>query len=118
MRVIHAILLLGTATGFNLAPNSALAATVVKAAAAAATDQASCSNTAPTSVEVALLQLVVSNDKDVNIAAAREQIAAAAASGATLIVLPEVWNSPYATQAFTEYAEAIPGGPSSAMLVA
>jgi omega-amidase len=118
MRLIHAILLLGPAIGFNLASKPALAATLAKVAASAAADQASCADAAPSSVEVALLQLVVSNDKFANIAAAREQIAAAAASGALLIVLPEVWNSPYATKAFPEYAEEIPGGPSSAMLVA
>ena len=29
-------------------------------------------------------------------------------SGASLCVLPEIWNSPYATSAFAEYAEVLP----------
>ena len=42
-----------------------------------------------------------------------------------LVVLPEIWNSPYATGAFPEYAEVLPkvgansceGSPSSALLM-
>lgn len=66
------------------------------------------SNATPSSVRVALCQLPVKADKAANIAAARGAIASAAAKGAELIVLPEVWNSPYATASFPRYAEAIP----------
>ena len=103
-------------SGFNVAPRTVFAATLAKAKVSA--DERACKTTTPSSVDVALLQLSVSNDKDVNIASAKENISSAAMLGAQLIVLPEVWNSPYATAAFPEYAETIPGGPSSAMLVA
>jgi len=55
---------------------------------------------------VALLQLPVSADKSTNLSTAREYVIEARESGASLCVLPEIWNSPYATAAFPDYAEA------------
>jgi apolipoprotein N-acyltransferase len=69
-----------------------------------------------TSVHVALCQTKVTADKGLNIATAREAVRAAASKGAELIILPEIWNGPYATTAFPEYAESVPGGESTAML--
>lgn len=49
----------------------------------------------------------VGADKLTNIAKAQEMVLSAA-SNADIVVLPEVWNSPYATQSFPVYAEPIP----------
>ncbi|BEJ18087.1 hypothetical protein CspHIS471_0703640 [Cutaneotrichosporon sp. HIS471] len=60
---------------------------------------------------LALLQLAgLSANKANNIAVARKAVAAAAASvpKPDLIVLPEIWNSPYAVTAFREYSERVP----------
>jgi omega-amidase len=70
------------------------------------------------SVHVALCQTPVTSDKNINIATAREAIRTAASQGAELIILPEIWNGPYATSAFPKYAESVPGGESTAMLSA
>ena len=119
MKVFLALsLLLGSTSGFDFGAKSAVAAKTVKAAALDSGVQASCSDAMPLSVDVALLQLAVTGDKAANIAKARQQIAEAVATGAQLVVLPEIWNSPYATAAFPEYAEGIPGGPSTDMLTA
>lgn len=44
-------------------------------------------------------------DKNTNLSTCSRYIESAAKSGAGLIVLPEIWNSPYATAAFPDYAE-------------
>ena len=61
-----------------------------------------------TNNRVALLQLPVTSCKSTNIQTAKEYIQKAYQSGAQLCVLPEIWNSPYATSAFREYAEVLP----------
>jgi omega-amidase len=79
-------------------------------------------------LRVALCQFHVTPDKERNHATARDYIDRAVAQGATLIILPEIWNSPYATSAFPEYAEVLPqlgdtevanqaSSPSSALLM-
>ncbi|KAL7471420.1 hypothetical protein ACHAXS_012482 [Conticribra weissflogii] len=57
---------------------------------------------------VALLQFEVTRDKSKNLQTAREYITRARESGASLCVLPEIWNGPYATSAFGDYAEILP----------
>ena len=57
---------------------------------------------------VALLQFYVDESKDTNHKTATEYLSRAAAEGAELCVLPEIWNGPYATAAFPEYAEVLP----------
>lgn len=57
---------------------------------------------------VALLQLPVTYNKDRNLQTAIKYIRKAQSAGARLCVLPEIWNSPYATAAFPEYAELLP----------
>ena len=57
---------------------------------------------------VALLQFNVDESKDTNHKTAIEYLSRAAAEGAQLSVLPEIWNGPYATAAFPEYAEVLP----------
>jgi omega-amidase len=62
----------------------------------------------------------VTTDKARNIAHARSAIEEAAEKGAQLVVLPEIWNSPYSNDSFPVYAEDIDAGidasPSTAML--
>ncbi|KAJ1687313.1 hypothetical protein LUZ63_018703 [Rhynchospora breviuscula] len=69
---------------------------------------------------IALCQLSVTSDKPRNIQHARKAIEEAAGKGAQLIVLPEVWNSPYLSDSFPVYAEDIEAGgdaaPSFSML--
>lgn len=64
------------------------------------------SGTSPSRVGVC--QFAATEDKVANIATATRMVRQAAAGGARLIVLPEVWNGPYATSAFGEYAERCP----------
>jgi omega-amidase len=61
-----------------------------------------------TKLKLALCQLAVSGDKAANAAAAAAAVAAAAAAGARLVVLPEMWNCPYANASFPLYAEECP----------
>lgn len=54
-------------------------------------------------------------DKLENYRTAQNFLSEAAEKGAQLAVLPEIWNSPYATAAFPDYAESLPNiGDSSA----
>ncbi|CAL5401574.1 unnamed protein product [Camellia sinensis] len=70
--------------------------------------------------KIALCQLLVTTNKERNIAHARKAIEEAANKGAQLILLPEIWNSPYSNDSFPVYAEDIDAGgdasPSTAML--
>ncbi|KAF8063739.1 NLP3 [Scenedesmus sp. PABB004] len=63
-------------------------------------------------VKAALCQLSVTADKQQNIATARAAIEEAAAAGAKLVVLPEMWNCPYSNDSFPTYAEDLEAGPS------
>lgn len=58
------------------------------------------------------MQLLVDADKDTNIERAGKAIAEAAAGGAQLVVLPEIWNSPYSNASFPVAAEDVEGGES------
>lgn len=73
-----------------------------------------------TKFKIALCQLLVTTNKERNIAHARKAIEEAANNGAQLILLPEIWNSPYSNDSFPVYAEDIDAGgdasPSTAML--
>lgn len=63
-------------------------------------------------IRVALLQFRVTEDKEKNLETARDFLLRAKNQNAKLAVLPEIWNSPYATSAFAEYAEEIPNNES------
>ncbi|CAN0918435.1 Omega-amidase, chloroplastic [Linum grandiflorum] len=69
---------------------------------------------------IGLCQLAVTADKQLNIEHARKAIEEASKKGAKLVVLPEIWNSPYSNASFPFYAEDIDAGgdasPSTAML--
>ncbi|PSR93613.1 Omega-amidase [Actinidia chinensis var. chinensis] len=73
-----------------------------------------------TKFKIGLCQLLVTADKERNIAHARQAIQDAAKKGAQLVVLPEIWNGPYSNDSFPVYAEDIDVGgdasPSTAML--
>ncbi|KAK9149181.1 hypothetical protein Scep_007938 [Stephania cephalantha] len=72
-----------------------------------------------TKFKVALCQLLVTRDKEKNIARARELIQDAAAAGAKLVVLPEMWNCPYSDEFFSKFSEDFTdekASPSFAML--
>ncbi|XP_048332331.2 omega-amidase, chloroplastic isoform X1 [Ziziphus jujuba] len=73
-----------------------------------------------TKFKIGLCQLSVTADKERNIAHARKAIEEAAGKGAQLVLLPEIWNSPYSNDSFPVYAEDIDAGadasPSTAML--
>ncbi|KAK4526615.1 hypothetical protein GAYE_SCF26G4531 [Galdieria yellowstonensis] len=57
---------------------------------------------------IALCQILSTDNKEANIAKAVEAIEKAARKGAKLVVLPECFNSPYDNAAFPVYAEEIP----------
>lgn len=59
-------------------------------------------------LRIGLCQIMVGSDKTKNVQAARAAVAEAAGKGATLVTLPECFNSVYAVTAFDQFAEAIP----------
>ncbi|RZC49404.1 hypothetical protein C5167_017839 [Papaver somniferum] len=73
-----------------------------------------------TKFKIALCQLSVTADRKRSIAHACKAIEEAVEKGAQFVVLPEIWNSPYANDSFPVYAEDIDAGsdasPSTAML--
>jgi omega-amidase len=50
----------------------------------------------------------VTHHKAINYQTAKDYLTKAKEKGAKMAVLPEIWNSPYATAAFPEYAEILP----------
>ncbi|RMZ74856.1 hypothetical protein DV737_g5677, partial [Chaetothyriales sp. CBS 132003] len=58
-------------------------------------------------LKIALVQLASGADKVANLGHARSKVIEAAKAGASLIVLPECFNSPYGTQYFPTYAETV-----------
>ncbi|RJE24172.1 Nitrilase family protein Nit3 [Aspergillus sclerotialis] len=64
-------------------------------------------------LRLACVQLASGADKAVNLNHARTKVLEAAKAGASLIVLPECFNSPYGTQYFSKYAETLLPSPPS-----
>lgn len=60
-------------------------------------------------IKAAICQMQTGTDKQFNLNKASQMIAEAADMGAELVVLPEVFNSPYDTSCFADYAEPVPG---------
>lgn len=58
-----------------------------------------------TGMKIALLQMIVTADKETNLNRAEELVKKAAQGGADMAVLPEMFNCPYASAFFREYAE-------------
>ena len=70
---------------------------------------ASSSSSELSNLKIGMCQIAVDPvDKDINIDRAKTSIIDAVNRNSELIILPEVWNSPYATTSFPEYAEIIP----------
>ena len=67
-------------------------------------------------LNVGICQIIVGSDKSENLLNASKAIDYCANNGANIVVLPEIWNSPYDTQLFRKYAESIPDGESSLLL--
>jgi len=59
-------------------------------------------------MRLGLCQIMVGTDKLVNVATARGAVRDAARRGATLVALPESFNSPYAMDQWSAYAERVP----------
>ncbi|KAL7140361.1 hypothetical protein ABFS83_09G115800 [Erythranthe nasuta] len=55
--------------------------------------------------KIGLCQLSVTPEKTINVDNARRSIQFASKRGATLVVLPEMWNCPYSTDYFERFAE-------------
>eukprot|EP00899_Mesostigma_viride_P007653 jgi/Mesvir1/1688/Mv21149-RA.2 len=66
----------------------------------------------PEKVKFALCQLAVGGNKESNIENARNAIIDAAAKGADVVMLPEMWNCTYSNASFPIFAEDIEGGAS------
>lgn len=103
-------------------------------AASFSTSSAVAQAASPSSATIALCQLAVGADKNVNIENARRMLNESVKNcpqhtkgkKLDIAVLPEVWNSPYSTASFPVYAESVPdvgekfneaNSPSTAMLV-
>lgn len=63
-----------------------------------------------TTLKIALCQMLITDDKQANLNQAAEKLQEAAAGGAQLAVLPEMFNCPYDIHCFRNYAEEIPSG--------
>lgn len=66
-------------------------------------------------IRIGVIQMLVTDDKKSNLEKAQAMIAKARQQGAEMVVLPEVFNSPYQTALFPDYAEPYPG-PSTELL--
>lgn len=70
-----------------------------------------------TKIRLALAQTDITlADKAANLARGRQLVAKAAASGAELLIFPELWTTGYALTRATELAEPIPHGPTARQL--
>jgi predicted amidohydrolase len=67
------------------------------------------SSSAGSKLRMAMIQLAVGADKGLNIDRAVGWIRKAHDAGAKVVVLPEVFNSPFGNEYFAKYAEPIPG---------
>jgi len=63
------------------------------------------------SINVAICQMMVGDDKEANLQRAADMIKEASRK-AKIIVLPEIFNAPYQTDLLPDYAESIPGSSS------
>ncbi|KAI8825832.1 carbon-nitrogen hydrolase [Fimicolochytrium jonesii] len=67
------------------------------------------------SFKIALVQLLVTANKQANLSLARTRVLEAKKNGAEVVVLPECFNSPYGTSHFPKYAELLDGESSQAL---
>lgn len=67
-------------------------------------------------VKLGICQMAVTSDKALNISKAKVMIRAAAAANCQVAILPEMFNCPYQTELFSQYAECYPEGDALNML--
>lgn len=60
-------------------------------------------------IKIALVQMRVAEDKTVNLEKAGKMVTKAARQGADIVVLPEMFTTPYQNNFFPIYAEVCPG---------
>ena len=65
---------------------------------------------------IGVCQMLVVENKELNISKARSMIKEAAAKGCKLVILPEMFNCPYNSSLFPKYAESFPDGITLRML--
>jgi omega-amidase len=65
---------------------------------------------------IGVCQMLVVENKELNLSKARSMIKEAAANGCELVVLPEMFNCPYNSRLFPKYAESFPDGDTLKML--
>lgn len=70
----------------------------------------------PNSITLAVCQLAVTPDKDLNIRKAEKMIQEAAKANCQIVILPEMFNCPYEVELFSQYAERYPEGDTYKML--
>ncbi|MGX8796848.1 carbon-nitrogen hydrolase family protein [Fusibacter sp. JL298sf-3] len=56
-------------------------------------------------MKLAVIQMQVTADKEINVRKAMDNVAKLASRGAQMVVLPEMFNCPYDTERFADYAE-------------
>ena len=56
-------------------------------------------------VKIGIVQMQTSENKEMNINKAKEGIEEVVKKGAKIVILPEIFNSPYDTKKFREYSE-------------
>jgi len=66
--------------------------------------------------KIGVCQMLVVEQKDQNLSKARSMIREASANGSKIVVLPEMFNCPYNSSYFPEYAESYPNGGTLKML--
>lgn len=67
-------------------------------------------------VKLGICQMAVTSDKGLNISTAKGMIQAAAIANCQVAILPEMFNCPYQTELFSQYAESYPEGDTLTML--
>jgi len=67
-------------------------------------------------VKLGICQMAVTSDKALNISKAKAMIEAAAAANCQVAILPEMFNCPYQTELFSQFAERYPEGDTLSML--
>jgi omega-amidase len=70
----------------------------------------------PSSITLGICQLAVTADKGLNINKAEAMISAAAKASCQVAILPEMFNCPYQSELFNQYAEIYPAGDTFHML--
>ena len=60
-------------------------------------------------IKLAVCQMKIGDDKNKNLSVAEDMIKESSGLGAQMVVLPEVFNAPYQSALFPDYAESFPG---------